>query len=59
MPYQSLQRNLATVETLLNELSNPAIPLSSKKLKQYLNFKGFIKLLLILLNKTFIQYSKM
>ena len=35
MPYQSLQRNLATVETLLNELSNPAIPLSSKKLKQY------------------------
>ena len=32
---QYLQRNLATVETLLNELSNPAIPLSSKKLKQY------------------------
>jgi transposase, IS5 family len=30
-----LQRNLATVETLLNELSNPAIPLSPKKLKQY------------------------
>ena len=32
---QYLQRNLATVETLLNELSNPAIPLSPKKLKQY------------------------
>ena len=30
-----LQRNLATVETLLNERSNPAIQLSSKKLKQY------------------------
>ena len=32
---QYLQRNLATVETLLNELSNPAVPLSPKKLKQY------------------------
>jgi len=32
---QYLQRNLATVESLLNELSNPAIPLSPKKLKQY------------------------
>ncbi|NBT63557.1 MAG: IS5/IS1182 family transposase, partial [Planctomycetia bacterium] len=32
---QYLQRNLATVESLLNERSNPAIPLSPKKLKQY------------------------
>ena len=32
---QYVQRNLATLESLLNELSNPAIPLSPKKLKQY------------------------
>ena len=31
----TLHRNLAALETLLNELSNPAIPLSPKKLKQY------------------------
>jgi archaellum component FlaC len=32
---QYLQPNLATVENLLNELSNPATPLSPKQLKQY------------------------